>query len=99
MAPGIACWDANEPDAGPVGTTPPGCGACQPGWERPHVCADDPARLAYAEVLPDEKATTAIGFLRRALAFYRSHGIAVERLMTDNGSAYVSTAPALGVRS
>jgi transposase InsO family protein len=69
------------------------------GWERVHVCVDDATRLAYVEVLPDEKATTAIGFLRRALAFYRSHGIEVERLMTDNGSAYVSVAHALACRS
>jgi transposase InsO family protein len=69
------------------------------GWECVHVCVDDATRLAFAEVLPDEKATTAIGFLRRAVAFYRSHGIAVERLMTDNGSAYRSTAHALACRA
>jgi transposase InsO family protein len=69
------------------------------GWERVHVCVDDATRLAYVEVLPDERATTAIGFLRRAIAFYRSHGITVERLMTDNGSAYVSTAHALACRA
>jgi transposase InsO family protein len=71
----------------------------QVGWERVHVCVDDATRLAYVEVLPDEKATTAIGFLRRALTFYRSHGITVESLMTDNGSAYVSTAHALACRA
>lgn len=71
----------------------------QTGWERVHVCVDDATRLAYVEVLPDERATTAIGFLRRALAFYRSHGITVERVMTDNGSAYVSTAHSLACRS
>jgi transposase InsO family protein len=71
----------------------------QIGWERVHVCVDDATRLAYVEVLPDEKATTAIGFLRRALAFYRSHGIEVERLMTDNGSAYTSVAHALACRA
>jgi len=71
----------------------------QTGWERVHVCVDDATRLAYVEVLADEKATTAIGFLRRATAFYRSHGITVERVMTDNGSAYVSTAHALACRS
>jgi transposase InsO family protein len=69
------------------------------GWERVHVCVDDATRLAYVEVLADEKAATAIGFLRRALAFYRSHGIEVERLMTDNGSAYRSTAHALACRA
>jgi transposase InsO family protein len=69
------------------------------GWEYVHVCVDDYSRLAYAEVLPDEKATTAIGFLRRALAFYRRHGITVERILTDNGSAYVSAAHALACRA
>jgi transposase InsO family protein len=69
------------------------------GWERVHVCVDDATRLAYVEVLADEKATTAIGFLRRAVAFYRSHGITVERVMTDNGPAYVSTAHAIACRA
>ncbi|MGZ6589912.1 MAG: IS481 family transposase [Solirubrobacteraceae bacterium] len=68
------------------------------GWERIHVCVDDATRLAYVEALPDEKAITAIGFLGRAVAFYRSHGITVERLMTDNGSAYRSTIHALACR-
>jgi len=71
----------------------------QTGWERVHVCVDDATRLAYVEVLPDEKATTAIGFLRRAIAFYRSHGIEVERVMTDNGSAYISVAHAAACRA
>lgn len=65
------------------------------GWECVHVAIDDATRLAYAEVLPDETATGAIGFLERAIAFYAAHGIVVERLMTDNGSAYVSAAHAL----
>ena len=69
------------------------------GWEFVHVCVDDATRLAYAEVLPDEKATTAIGFLRRALAFYRRHGVTVERLLTDNGSAYRSKLHAIACRS
>ena len=55
--------------------------------------------MAYAEVLPDEKATTAIAFLRRARAFYRRYGIEIERLLTDNGSAYVSVAHALACRA
>jgi transposase InsO family protein len=71
----------------------------QVGWECVHVCVDDATRLAYVEVLPDEQAPTAIGFLKRALAFYRAHGIEVERLMTDNGSAYRSTAHALACRA
>jgi transposase InsO family protein len=68
------------------------------GWEYVHVAIDDHSRLAYAEVLPDQKATTAIGFLRRAVAFYRRYGVEVERLLTDNGSAYVSTLHALACR-
>ena len=63
-----------------------------------HVCVDDYSRLAYAEVLPDEKTTTAIGFLERAVAFYRSRGIRVERLLTDNGCAYVSAVHARACR-
>lgn len=62
------------------------------GWECLHVAIDDYSRLAYAEVLDDEKATTAIAFLRRAVAFFAGHNITVERVMTDNGSAYVSGA-------
>jgi transposase InsO family protein len=69
------------------------------GREFVHVCIDDATRLAYVEVLGDEKARTAIGFLRRALAFYAGHGITVERLMTDNGGAYVSTAHAIACRA
>jgi transposase InsO family protein len=68
------------------------------GWECVHIAIDDATRLAYAEVLPDEKATTAIAFLRRAIAFYRRHGITVEQLITDNGSPYVSLAHAAACR-
>jgi transposase InsO family protein len=64
-----------------------------------HIAIDDHSRLAYAEVLPDEKAVTAIGFLRRASAFYARYGIRIERLMTDNGSAYVSAVHALACRA
>ena len=59
---------------------------------------DDYSRLAYAEVLPDEKATSAIGFLRRALAFFARYGITIQRVLTDNGSAYRSTLHALTCR-
>jgi transposase InsO family protein/transposase-like protein len=69
------------------------------GWEFVHVCIDDATRLAYVEVLDDEKAITAVGFLRRAIAFYERHGIHVERVMTDNGSAYRSTAHAIACRA
>ena len=69
------------------------------GWEYVHVAIDDATRLAYVEVLTDEKAPTAVGFLRRAVAHYRAHGITIERLITDNGSAYVSTIHAIACRA
>ena len=69
------------------------------GWEFVHVAVDDCTRLAYVEVLADERASTAIGFLRRAIAFYRRYGIRVERLITDNGPAYRSTVHALACRA
>ena len=69
------------------------------GWEFVHVAVDDATRLAYVEVLSDEKATTAIGFLRRAVKHYASYGITVERLLTDNGSAYRSTVHAIACRT
>jgi transposase len=62
----------------------------QTGWEFVHVCVDDATRLAYVEVLADEKAITAVAFLHRAVAFYSSHGMLVQQLMTDNGGAYIS---------
>jgi len=69
------------------------------GWEYVHVAIDDHSRLAYAEVLPDEKAATAIGFLNRAVAFYSRYGISVERLLTDNGSCYRATIHAIACRA
>jgi transposase InsO family protein len=69
------------------------------GWEFVHVCVDDATRMAYVEVLGDEKGPTAVGFLQRAIAFYRSHGIEVERVMTDNGGAYISVAHAIACRA
>jgi transposase InsO family protein len=69
------------------------------GWEFVHIAVDDYSRLAYAEVLADEKATTAAAFLRRAVAFYARYGIRVEQLLTDNGSAYRATIHALACRS
>jgi transposase InsO family protein len=61
------------------------------GWECVHVCVDDATRLAYVEVLPDERGESASAFLRRAVAWFAERGVAVERVMTDNGSPYVST--------
>ena len=69
------------------------------GWEFVHVCVDDATRLAYVEVLDDEKASTAAAFLARAVAFYAAHGIAVQRVLTDNGPAYRSTIHALACRT
>jgi transposase InsO family protein len=69
------------------------------GWEYVHVCVDDYSRLAYAEVLADEKAATAVGFLRRAAAFYRRYGIQVERVLTDNGGAYLTAVHALACKA
>ncbi len=71
----------------------------QVGWECVHVAIDDCARLAYAEVLPDEKTATVVGFLRRACVFYRRHGMNPEQLLTDNGSAYRSTIHAIACRA
>jgi transposase InsO family protein len=68
------------------------------GWEFVHIAVDDFSRLAYAEVLADETAATAIAFLGRAVAFYRRHGISVERVLTDNGSCYRATLHALACR-
>jgi transposase InsO family protein len=65
------------------------------GWEYVHVAVDDHSRLAYVEVLEDERARTAVGFLRRAIAFFARYGIRVERILTDNGSAYRATIHAL----
>jgi transposase InsO family protein len=69
------------------------------GWEFVHVAIDDATRLAYVEVLADEKAVTAVGFLRRAKAFFESYGMTVEAVMTDNGGAYRSTIHAIACRT
>jgi transposase len=73
------------------------------GWEFLHVCVDDATRMTYAELLPDERAETARGFVERAVAWFRAQDVFVERVMTDNGSCYVSHAfrkalAALGIR-
>jgi transposase InsO family protein len=69
------------------------------GWEFVHVCVDDATRLAYAEVLGDERAGTAVAFLRRAIGFFARHGVSVERVLTDNGSAYRSAIHAIACRA
>jgi len=60
------------------------------GWECVHVCIDDASRVAYVEILPDERAGTTSGFLARALRHYRGLGLQIEEVMTDNGPAYHS---------
>jgi transposase InsO family protein len=60
------------------------------GWEFVHVCVDDATRLAYAEVLPDERGASAAEFLHRAAAWFASLGVKVERVISDNGSCYRS---------
>jgi transposase InsO family protein len=69
------------------------------GWEYVHIAIDDCTRLAYAEVLTDEKATTVVAFLRRAVAFFERHGMTVQQLLTDNGSGYRSMIHALACRA
>jgi transposase InsO family protein len=69
------------------------------GWEFVHIAVDDCTRLAYVEVLSNEKAPTAVGFLRRAVQHYAIHGVTVERVITDNGSAYRSTVHAIACRT
>jgi transposase InsO family protein len=69
------------------------------GWEYCHIAIDDATRLAYVELLNDETATTAIDFLHRSVAFFESHGMTVEGVMTDNGGAYRSTIHALACKA
>lgn len=70
----------------------PGTKSNKPGWEAVHVCVDDTSRLAYVEVLANETAKVSVGFLARAIAWFAERGIAVQRVMTDNGSPYRSKA-------
>jgi transposase InsO family protein len=58
------------------------------GWEFVHVCIDDASRLAFSQVMPDEKKGSAVAFLRAAVAWYESLGVEVARVMTDNGACY-----------
>ena len=60
------------------------------GYEKAHVAIDDATRLAYVEVLPDEKQATTVGFLLRAVAWFDGQGISCKRVLSDNGSAYRS---------
>jgi len=62
----------------------------QIGWEFVHVAIDDHSRLAYVEVLPDESKESAVFFLQRAVGWFKSIGIRIKRILSDNGSCYVS---------
>jgi transposase InsO family protein len=64
----------------------------QAGWQYLHLAVDDHSRLAYAELLPSESPAACTAFLRRAVAWYREHGVIVERVLTDNGNGYRSFA-------
>lgn len=70
----------------------PGHHTQRAGWEAVHVCVDDTSRMTYVEVLPDEKAHTTVGFIQRAVARFAQRGVTIERVMSDNGAPYVSTA-------
>jgi transposase InsO family protein len=63
-----------------------------PGWEYVHVCIDDASRIAFSQVMKNEKKECAVAFLKAAVAYYMSLGVTVERVMTDNGSCYKSFA-------
>jgi len=69
------------------------------GWDYVHIAIDDCTRLAYAEVLRDEKASTAVAFLGRAIEFFARHAITVEGVLTDNGSPYRSAVHAIACRA
>jgi transposase InsO family protein len=58
------------------------------GWEFVHVCIDDHSRIAFSQIMVDEKAESAVSFLKAAVAYYKSLGITVSRVMTDNGACY-----------
>ncbi len=60
------------------------------GWEYLHLAIDDHSRVAYSEILPDEKRRSCLRFLFNALRFFRAHGVKVERVMTDNGASFRS---------
>lgn len=59
------------------------------GYDYVHAAVDDHSRLAYAEILPDEKGATCAGFLLRAAAFYAKHGITIREVISDNAKNYL----------
>jgi transposase InsO family protein len=103
-------------DTKKLGRIPPGGGHRALGWERRHqtargqgnvflhVAVDDASRLAFAQLLPDERGESCARFLRDTAAFFAAHGIQIERILTDNARAYTdarifqATLTQLGVR-
>ena len=79
-------WTSRSWAASPLG----GGNRILPGFDFLHVAVDDHSRSAYVEALADERGATAAGFLQRAHARFERHGIATERILTDNGACYVS---------
>ena len=69
------------------------------GWEFVHVSIDDASRIAFSQILPDERKESAVAFLKAAVAYYASLGVTVTRVMTDNGSCYRSKAFAKACRT
>jgi len=90
---------AGHKRSNPVKRDAAGVDRRQVGWEYVHIAIDDCTRLAYAEVLENEKATTVVAFLGRAVAFYERHGMIVQQLLTDNGSGYRSMIHAIACRA
>lgn len=86
-------------NARPTRTDAAGVRRSTRGWECVHIAIDDCTRLAYAEVLADEKASTVVAFLGRAVAFYAQHGMTVQQLLTDNGSGYRSMVHTIACRA
>ncbi len=74
-------------------------GSPRQGFEFVHVATDDASRFSYVEILPDERTGSALTFLSNAVAWFRNHGVIVERVLSDNGSAYLSHAFAQHCRS
>jgi transposase InsO family protein len=72
-------------------------GTPKAGWEFVHIAIDDTSRLAYLEILADEKGVTCVAFLERAITFFAEHGVTVERVMTDNGTGYRSKVHAAAI--
>jgi transposase InsO family protein len=96
-APGIASPAAGATPA--IAPTPTGTAGATPAGKYVHIAIDDATRLAYAEVLSDETGASAVGFLRRSISFYERHGITVQAVITDNGSAYTCTRHAIACRA